>query len=180
MTLLFFVNKLFSFGVVLGHIFITLVVVYVLFLREKYPGLAKFLTKHGLLLAFLVSLISVLGSLFYSQIAGFAPCELCWFQRIFMYPLVVLLGMALVKKERVIIDYALGLLVIGSVISLYHNYVYYMNKGLSAYCQVGGSATSCVVRYVFELGYVTIPMMALTAFALIIIFLVFTNTKNAG
>ena len=180
MTLLFFVNALLSFGVAAGHVFILLLIVYLLFLKKKYPAAAEFLGRRGMLLAFLVALASVAGSLFYSQIAGFAPCELCWFQRIFMYPEVILLGLALLKKDTGIIDYALSLAIIGGAISLYHNYVYFLNKGLNAYCQVGAGAVSCIKRYVLEFGYITIPVMALTAFILVIIFLLFANKRSAG
>ncbi len=63
--------------------------------------------------------------------------------------------------------------VIGALFAAYHNYMYYWNSGLDAFCQLGGMQVSCVKRYVFEFGYVTIPMMALTAFALIIMLLIF-------
>jgi|SRR6185436_3204360 len=173
MTFLSLVNKKLAIEVVLAQLFVVLAIVYFLFLRKKFVRIGEFFGKYGLVFAFLVSLGAIAGSLYYSQIAGFEPCELCWFQRICMYPLVVLLGMALIKKDRKITDYILALSGIGFVISLYHNYIYYYSGGLNLTCQLGGAAVSCVKRYVFELGYVTIPMMALTAFALIIIFMIF-------
>ncbi len=172
------ISKKLAFETFLGQIFIILAVVYLLFFRKKYPHILQFFSKYAILLAFLIALVATSGSLFYSQIMGFEPCELCWFQRIFMYPLVIILGVALYKKRDDIIDYALSLSVIGFFISLYHNYIYYSNRGLKALCQFGGiDAVSCVKRYVFELGYITIPLMALTAFTLIIIFLVLRKVK---
>jgi disulfide bond formation protein DsbB len=165
------VNKLLGIGIILSQLFIVAAVLYVIFFRKHQYPLVTFIKKHGLTLAFSTVLISVLGSLFYSQIAGFAPCDLCWFQRIFMYPLVLLLGIALWRKDSRIADYGLILAIIGGLISLYHNYVYYYNRGLNVFCQLGGAQVSCIKRYVFEFGYITIPMMALTAFALVIIFL---------
>ncbi|MSU54291.1 MAG: disulfide bond formation protein B [Candidatus Staskawiczbacteria bacterium] len=167
-----FITKLLSLGVIIGQIFILCAVLYFIFWRKTQNSIAEFIGKRGLLLAFIVTLISILGSLYYSNIVGFPPCELCWFQRIFMYPLFFLLGLALIKKETHITVYALMLAIIGGIISLYHNYMYYYNQGLDSFCQLGGTQVSCIKQYVFEFGYVTIPLMALTAFILIAIFLV--------
>ena len=178
MTTTDFVNKLLSLGVIFSQAFILGAILYVIFFRKTKNVVTEFIGKRGLLLAFIFALISMAGSLFYSNVVGFPPCELCWFQRIFMYPLVFLLGLALIKRESRIADYALLLAIIGGAISLYHNYMYYYNQGLNVFCQLGGMQVSCVKRYVFEFGYVTIPLMALTAFALIIIFLVAHRLQN--
>src|SRR5258705_13166689 len=99
MTLVSFVNKKLAIETILAQLFILSAIVYFLFCRKKQDLITKFIGKYGLFFAFLISLVATLGSLFYSQIAGFTPCDLCWFQRIFMYPLVVLLGLALIKKD---------------------------------------------------------------------------------
>jgi len=166
------INKLFALGVVAGQVAIVAAVLHFIFFRKKPYSLATFISQRGLLLAFIISLVATAGSLFYSQIAGFEPCQLCWFQRIFMYPEVLLLGLALLKKDSSIVDYALSLSIVGGALSLYHNYIYYSNGGLNAICQVLGQGVSCMKRYVFELGYVTIPMMSLTTFLLMIVLLV--------
>ena len=173
MTFVSFVNEKLAIETILAQLFILSAIAYLLFFRKKHNYVINFIRKYALLFAFLISLVATLGSLFYSQIAGFTPCELCWLQRIFMYPLVILLGLALIKKDSHITDYALSLSVIGGLISLYHNYMYYYNSGLNVFCILGGKGTSCIKRYVFEFGYVTIPLMAFTAFSLIIIFLIF-------
>ncbi len=184
------VNKLLSLGVIASQIFIVAVFLWFLFFRKTQNVITEFMSNHGLRLAFAVALLSMSGSLFYSQIAGFAPCDLCWFQRFFMYPLVFLLGFGLIKpagfsenqsiapRDVKIINSGLILSAIGGLISLYHNYMYYYNGGLNVFCQLSGIQVSCVKRYVFEFGYITIPMMALTAFVLIIIFLLFKKYKN--
>lgn len=171
MTLIPFVNQALSLAVIVSQIFIVLTIIGFFFFRKEFDDVFKFLGKRGILFAFLISLGSLIASLFYSNIAGFPPCELCWFQRVFMYPQVILLGMALVKKDNRIIDYALSLGVAGFLISLYHNYMYYYNGGLNVFCQLGGMQVSCIKRYVLEFGYVTIPLMALTGFALLVMFL---------
>jgi len=182
MTLLSVVNIVLSLGVLVGQIGILLAVLYVIFFRKKplpwMKAAADFLGKRGLLLAFLVAAVSTIASLFYSEVAGFAPCELCWFQRIFMYPQVILLGLAVWKKDTRIIMYSLAVAGVGAVISLYHNYMYYMDGGLKVACGIINDGVSCVQRYVFEFGYITVPVMALTAFALVIMFLVFAQNYS--
>ena len=124
--------------------------------------------------SFIISLVATCGSLFYSSVAGFIPCELCWFQRIFMYPEVILLGLALLKKDEGIIDYSLALVSVGLSFSIYHNYIYF--SGLRS--TVCTTAESCTTAYVFEYGYITLPMMALTTFALISLFLIIKHYAN--
>lgn len=178
-TLISFINKKIAIETVIAQIFILLVIICLLFFRKKYDFIFKFIAKNGMFFAFIASLAATAGSLYYSQIVGFTPCELCWFQRIFMYPLVILLGLALIRRDYSIIDYALSISIIGFLTSLYHNYIYYYNGGLNALCQLAGiNAVSCAKRYIFEFGYITIPLMALTAFALIVIFLILSKIHN--
>ena len=168
MTLLYFVNNLLALSVIASQIFIVLAIIYIV-LPYKKNRLSDFFSKNGIKFAFIVALIATVGSLFYSNYAGFEPCVLCWFQRIFMYPEVILLGLALIKKDDKIIDYSLTLSVAGFVISIYHNYIVF--KGLhSVVCTI---SEPCTINYVLEYGYITIPMMALTAFLLIILSLTF-------
>jgi len=158
------VNKALSFAVVGSQIFIVLGIFLFVFLKEKSQPLFRFLATNALKLAFLVALVAASGSLFYSEYAKFTPCFLCWFQRIFMYPLVIIFGIAVFKKDNRAFIYTLPLAVIGWLISFYHNYIFYQAIG-STVCRVG---ESCIVPYVREFSYITIPMMALTAFSLII------------
>jgi disulfide bond formation protein DsbB len=168
------VNKILAVCTIGSQIFIVLVIFYYLFLRKIYPVVSNFFSGRGMVLAFIISLTAAAGSLFYSNVAGFIPCNLCWFQRIFMYPEVILLGLALIKKDTKIADYALLLAFIGWLISIYHNYIYY--KGASStVCRIG---ESCITPYVTEFGYITIPMMALTAFSLLIVFLLFVKQNS--
>lgn len=159
------VNKVFSLGIIGLQISIVAVFFYLAFLKKKYKLVFDFLNKNSLRLAFLISLIATCGSLFYSLYAKFVPCELCWYQRIFMYSLAVIFGLALIKKDNKIIDYALVLSSIGAIISLYHNYIYF-KATTSTFCVLG---KSCIEKYVSEFGYITIPIMSLTAFLSIII-----------
>ncbi len=148
---------------------------FILLGKKFHKEFVRFFYSNGLRLAFLVSLVATLGSLFYSEVAGFEPCKLCWFQRIFMYPLAVLLGLALIKRDEQFTFYPIWLAVIGAVISIYHNSIYngiLIESSQSVLqCQPFGSGVSCAKNYVLEFGYITIPMMALTAFLLIILLL---------
>jgi disulfide bond formation protein DsbB len=125
--------------------------------------------QYGLYFAWVVSLIALSGSLFFSEVMGFEPCKLCWFQRIMMYPQVLLLGMACYRNDRRIIPYVLPLSIIGGFISLYH-YAEQKIPGLAKLlpCTVG---VPCDQDYINWLGFITIPLLALIAFILIVFFL---------
>lgn len=118
-----------------------------------------------LYLAWVVSLVATGGSLYMSEILGYAPCKLCWLQRICMYPLVLLLGRAAIRGDRRIVGYALPLAVIGGCISLYH-YGEQKVPGMAKLlpCSIG---VPCNEDYLDWFGVITIPLMALVAFILI-------------
>ncbi|MEI8361249.1 MAG: disulfide bond formation protein B [bacterium] len=131
----------------------------------KFAPLRRLLADRAIELILLISLVATSGSLFFSQVANFAPCELCWFQRIFMYPLVILFGLAWYRHEKLIIDYATPLVITGWLIALYHNYIYYQ-ASQSTICSLN-SHTSCIIPYFTRFGYISIPVMSLTAFSMI-------------
>jgi disulfide bond formation protein DsbB len=116
--------------------------------------------------AWIVAVVATLGSLYFSEIKGYIPCELCWYQRILMYPMVVILGMAVFFAELNVRKYGIVLAVIGSFISLHH----YLLEKVPGY---GGFMTCsqgvpCNQEHINWLGFITIPFLALTAFLLII------------
>ncbi len=137
----------------------------------KNPVVAKIINR-GFLFAFIVATVATVGSLFYSEVAQYEPCKFCWFQRIFMYPLVLLLGMFLDSRDRKIIARpAMVLAIIGGIIALYHYYIQLSPASALVPCSAVGVSVSCTSREFTHLGYITIPMMSLTAFVLIILFL---------
>jgi len=168
------VNKVLAIGTIGSQIFIVLAIIYII-LPYKNKNISNFFAKNGILFVFFVALASVSGSLFYSNYIGYPPCPLCWFQRIFIYPEVILLGLALLKKnDKNIIDYSLTLSVIGLLISVYQNYIVF--NGLhSTVCTI---SEPCTINYVLEYGYITIPMMALTSFVLTILLLTIAKYGN--
>ncbi len=114
--------------------------------------------------AWAASVVATLGSLYLSEIVHFIPCSLCWFQRIFMYPLVWLLGVASAKKKVGIRIYALPLVGIGAAFSSYHIYIQEMpSRAVGVSC----GPTSCVSDVLNAFGFLTVPMLALTAFLFI-------------
>lgn len=161
------VNQLLSFFTLLGGVlFITGVL-----LTRNNVSMRKFLIKYSLVLAFSVSLIATLGSLFYSEIARFEPCKLCWYQRIFLFPQTILFAVALWKKLPVA-AYSLALSGIGALIAAYHTALQF---GITSGLPCAKEAVSCTQRFVLEYGYITIPTMSLTAFLLLILFALFAR-----
>ncbi len=141
--------------------------------------MTPFMSRYGLYLGWIVALVATGGSLYFSEVVGFLPCKLCWFQRIFMYPLVILLGIASFRHDRVLSIYALPMTVIGGLIALFH---YLEQKvpgiGTAAVCRGGG--VPCDAEYINWLGFVTIPLLALTAFVLITACLIFVRRASKG
>ena len=125
----------------------------------------ELIEEYAPALALLVALVATLGSLYYSEVRGFIPCTLCWYQRILMYPLVAILLVGLVRRDPGLATYVLPLALLGILVSAYH---YSVQLGLwggeSAACRVG---VPCSGRYVNYLGFITIPLQAFTAFLLI-------------
>lgn len=161
-------NIVFSVFTVLAHIFLFLFLFLLIFLRARARSFFAFLGERGVFFGFLVSVGVLLGSLWYSEVIGFPPCELCWLQRIFFYPQTVIFGVALLKKDNGIADYGIALSAIGALIAGYQTLLQWGFIS-SSFCAVSETAISCSKRLVFELGYITIPLMSFTAFFLIIV-----------
>jgi disulfide bond formation protein DsbB len=128
------------------------------------PG--GFWRQAGPYVAFGTALAALLGSLYYSEIAGFVPCTLCWYQRILIYPLTLILLVGLLKQDPNLPDYVLPFSVLGMGFSTYH---YLIQVGIISHSAVCAVGIPCDLRWVNYFGFVTIPFMALTAFTLITI-----------
>lgn len=126
--------------------------------------------------AWLVAIIATLGSLSFSEILGYTPCELCWYQRILMYPLAVILGIAVFRGERQVIWYALPLAVTGMLLAGYH-YLYQRLPVLQQATECTGSV-SCSDQSAQWLGFITIPLLSFTSFLLISIALLITAVRK--
>ena len=133
---------------------------------SRFTTLQASVAGSGPALGALVAVLAMLGSLWFSEGAHFPPCEWCWYQRIAMYPQVVLLGIAWFRRDEAIRTYVLALAVIGACISSFHILVerFPWIEGSGGVCD---PANPCTIRWVEELGFITIPTMALSAFVLI-------------
>jgi len=129
------------------------------------------------LFAWIVSLVATLGSLYFSEIRGFIPCELCWYQRILMYPLVVILGIGFYKKDKLLPLYVLPFSIVGMAVGLLH----YLHQKTGFFreaiqCTQG---VPCSGQYINWLGFITIPFLSMTAFTLITIsIIILINTEK--
>lgn len=132
---------------------------------EKQDGFSGFLPY----VVWIVALVATGGSLFFSEVMELPPCVLCWYQRIAMYPLVIIVAVGIVSGDRRWKWYALPLAIVGFAISVYHNLLYYglIPESITP-CTEG---ISCTSRQIEWLGFITIPLMALVSFSLVLILL---------
>ena len=125
------------------------------------------LTKNILYIAWIQSITATLGSLYYSEIKQFSPCILCWYQRIFMYPLIIIIAVGILRRDKKVYQYAAPMSIAGMFIALYH---ILLQKGILpeavAPCVLGAS---CKIGYTGYFGFITIPMLSFSAFAIITI-----------
>lgn len=120
--------------------------------------------------------VAVAGSLFFSEVMNLPPCTLCWYQRIAMYPILLLVAVGIVRRDRKSYAYVLPLSLAGLLISIYHNLLYWKILPESvAPCTLG---VSCTTRFFEWFGFVTIPFMALVAFLTITILAFISLKKN--
>jgi len=129
-------------------------------------------TQQGWSLVFycwVIATIATVGSLFFSEVMGLKPCLLCWYQRIFMYPLVVILMVGMFPLDKNVVRYALPIAVIGWLFAVYHYLLYsgYIPKGLQP-CDKEASCTDIDLEL---LGFITIPMLSIISYSAIILLL---------
>jgi disulfide bond formation protein DsbB len=124
--------------------------------------------RYALAGAFTVALLATFGSLYFSEIVGYEPCRLCWYQRIAMYPLVVILAVATWRRDVNVRWYAIPIALIGAGVATYHYFLEWFPQIDIAACKVGVPCTAVWFR---ELGFVSLPFLALVAFGMIIVLL---------
>ncbi|MCR4326523.1 MAG: disulfide oxidoreductase [Candidatus Roizmanbacteria bacterium] len=129
-----------------------------------------------LYIAWIQALIGMAGSLIFSNVLGYPPCVLCWYQRIFLYPLVIILAVGITRKDENIKWYALPLSIIGLLIALYHNLLYYelIPESVTPCAQ----GISCTTEFIEWFGFMTIPFLSLMAFSIITCCLIWYQKKH--
>ena len=145
----------------------------------QWDGVRREVGQVALPLAFVVALVTTGGSLYYSKIVGYIPCELCWYQRIAVYPQVIVLGTALVRRDPLgVRPYVIGPCIVGALIATYHTWIqaFPPDSGTS-FCT---EDAPCTVKYVWELGFVSLPFMALSAFLSMITLMVAAGWVRAS
>ena len=125
--------------------------------------------RSALTMAAIVAAVAMTGSLYYSEVAHFPPCQLCWYQRIAMYPLVPLLGIAAFRRDAGVALYGAVIAALGAPISIYHILV---ERGIVEESSSCDPNNPCSLIWVKKFGYLTIPTMALSGFLLIVTLLV--------
>jgi disulfide bond formation protein DsbB len=156
-------SPLFAVGVLL-LVGVTLAAVVGVELRPAHR-LRLLVDDHGQKLAFAIAAAAMAASLYYSESVGFLPCEFCWYQRIAMYPLAVLLLVGLVTRDRLGLRYTAVIAAIGLGLAIYH---YQMQLFPEQATQCAGGV-SCTAKYVDEFGFISIPFMAGSSFLAILL-----------
>ncbi len=137
--------------------------------RHAWQSVVSMVGPNGYAMAWFVAFLATAGSLYFSEVAGFEPCRLCWYQRIAMYPLVILLAIAAARRERAGAWYAGAMAGIGALISTYHVLLEWFPSLDSGACS---ATTPCTLVWFRVFGFISLPTLALTAFVLILSLLV--------
>ena len=135
--------------------------------------ITKFLSQNNVAVVLVISASAMIGSLTLSEILGFLPCQLCWYQRISMYPIAVISFIALLTNDT-IKKYVLTLSVVGVLVSIYH----ILLQMFPTILECNDETAKCSAVQFAQYGYITIPVMSFTAFLLVILVSLFTNSKK--
>jgi disulfide bond formation protein DsbB len=131
------------------------------------------ISRNAVWLAFAVATFTTFGSLYLSEVMHFVPCPLCWYQRICMYPLAVVLLVGALRRDNDVYAYVLPPAIVGAAFAIYHTQLQAFPKQAGRFCT---GAELCKVRYIYEFHFVSIPFMALSAFAFIIVMMLLVRS----
>jgi disulfide bond formation protein DsbB len=136
-------------------------------------GLRRDLGPFVLPVAWAVAAVTTAGSLYYSKVVGYVPCELCWYQRICVYPLVLSLGIATIRRDAGARPYVVAPCIVGALVAAYHSFIqWFPPESGTSFCT---TEAPCTARYVYEFGFVSLPFMALSAFLSILALMAATS-----
>jgi disulfide bond formation protein DsbB len=128
--------------------------------------ITQWLQKNALMLALIQAIVAMAGSLYLSDVKGYAPCVLCWYQRICMYSLIPIFLVGFWRGDKKVYHYIFPIATIGWAWALYHNLLYTGIINGDESCSFG---ISCTTAYVEYFGFITIPLMSFTAFSVILL-----------
>ena len=128
-------------------------------------GIKDFVAHNIIYAAWIQACVATFGSLYFSEVMKLPPCTLCWYQRILMYPLVLVIAVGLLRRDRGVSLYVIPISLLGFIVGVYHNLLYYriIPEEIQP-CTVGIPCTTVQIEW---LGFITIPIMSLTAFSII-------------
>ncbi len=161
-------TQVIGFLTLLSNIIFVAVVLVIIFHAGSRYKFYHFIHKYVLELLFAGIMSAVIGSLVYSNIVGFPPCDLCWYQRIFLYPQAIIVFIAMRRGDKTIIDYLVPLSILGAIVALYQSLIQWgisLGPATIGCVSLGGE---CAKVYVKTFSYITIPFMSLTVFVYII------------
>ncbi len=153
-------NHILGFATLLGQIFLVLMLI--LYFSRKKNIFTKFFGQYALNLTVLVLGTGVFLSLFYSEVLHILPCDLCWYQRIFIYSSFVIGTVGLWKKDKKILEYIAVLMGLCLIVGVYNYYIQWGGSPLIP-CAGGAVVSPCAEKTVLEFGYITIPLMSVTS-----------------
>jgi disulfide bond formation protein DsbB len=158
-------NHYLSFATILGAVFVSLFLITILYLsyRKDMEKYARCLGNYIFPLGFFVTLGGTFLTLFYQYVLLYEPCDLCWYQRVFLYSQVFMFAYAWYKKDRAVLPYALLLSVVGFIIAIYHHALQ-IGFDLMKPCSTAPFAVDCAKPSFIEFGFVTFPFMAVVLF----------------
>ena len=172
-----------NYSVLAGSLLVLALLVLLCFSKQSknqpngfWGKLFTLLKNNAYWFVFIISAAATLGSLFLSEVIKLPPCDLCWFQRVFMYSIALLFLVALLKQERILKPYALTLAIVGGLIALYQYFLQIgtmLNVETDQFIPCSVTNVSCSTITDIFFGFITIPMSSLVAFALIVLFLVY-------
>ncbi len=150
-----------------GSITLVFSVLFTMIIADLVRGgrIQSFLEERTQALTFAIAFTATAASLYYSEVVGFIPCEFCWFQRIMMYPLALLLLVAIVTRSRIDSRYIAVLASVGLLVSIYH----YQLQLFPEQAQVCNGVVACTDKNVEAFGFATIPFMAGAGFLSILL-----------
>jgi disulfide bond formation protein DsbB len=160
-----FISSALAVLTIIGQIGIIVLLVALLSKSPMAGKIKALVGSRASLFALIVTGTAMLGSLFYSDIALYEPCKLCWYQRILMYPQAIMLALALKWRDHGVLRYVQVFSVAGFLLATYH-YLLQLGWVPSIACSTVGYSVDCAKVFVMQFGYITIPLMAATAFAL--------------
>ena len=176
MKLFFAILALAANVVVVGYVLIAVVAVFSNAAAETREQIHGLIHGYELFLGAIVAGVATLGSLYLSEIAHLIPCTLCWYQRIAMYPIAVILGIAAYRRDTMVRVYVAPLAVVGGVIAGYHYLIQWFPSLEGTSCT---TAVPCTTAWFRVFGFISIPYMALSAFTLVLVLLSIVRSSES-